>query len=301
MSVSASGYLRIGATDVDAWMDFGTDVLGLMDARRDDAGGARFLRMDDHPFRLMIEPADADGLLACGFEFPGEDAFSRTCEAVAEAGHAVTPGSAEEAARRGVTAFAITTDPSGNTIELYWGRELDYRPLVSPQGVQGFVTTYGQTGDLGFGHMVLPAPEFDATSSFYTDIIGMGITDILYPPGLEGAKIHFMHANNPRQHSLALFNGPHPLGVVHVMVEVGSMDEVGRGMDRAKAAGSHFLATLGRHVNDNMCSVYLLAPGGIAVEYGYDGLLIDWENHVATVSTEGDLWGHEYHFPGLND
>ena len=301
MSVSASGYLRIGATDVDAWMDFGTGVLGLMDAQREDAGGARFLRLDDHPFRFMVEPADSDGLLATGLEFPSEDAWQRVCEAVAEAGHTVTPGSEAEAQRRCVTAFATTQDPSGNTIELYWGRELDYVPLASPQGVPGFVSTFRQTGDMGFGHLVLPAPEFDATSAFYTDIIGTGITDILYPPGMDGAKIHFMHANNPRQHSLALFNAPHPAGVVHIMVEVESMDEVGRCMDRAKAAGSHFLATLGRHVNDNMCSVYLLAPGGIAVEYGYDGLLIDWENHVATVSTEGDLWGHEYKFPGVND
>ena len=43
-----------------------------------------------------------------------------------------------------------------------------------------------------------------------------------------------------------------------------------------------------------------LAPGGIAVEYGFDGKLIDWENHVPTISFEGDLWGHEYNFPGVN-
>ena len=301
MSVSASGYLRIGSTDVDAWMDFGTGVLGMMDAQREDTGGARFLRLDDHPFRFMVEPAEADGLIATGLEFPDEDAFIRTCEALEEAGHTVTEGSADNAKRRCVTAFATVVDPSGNTIELYWGRELDYTPLISPQGVAGFVTSYQQTGDMGFGHLVLPAPDFDATSTFYTEIIGMGITDILYPPGMEGAKIHFMHANNPRQHSLALFNAPHPLGVVHIMIEVETMDELGRGMDRAKAAGAHFMATLGRHVNDNMCSVYLLAPGGIAVEFGYDGILIDPQTHVATVSTEGDLWGHEYSFPGVED
>jgi 3,4-dihydroxy-9,10-secoandrosta-1,3,5(10)-triene-9,17-dione 4,5-dioxygenase len=301
MSVSASGYLRIGSTDVDAWMDFGTGVLGMMDAQREDTGGARFLRLDDHPFRFMVEPAEADGLIATGLEFPDEDAFIRTCEALVEAGHTVTEGSADNAKRRCVTAFATVVDPSGNTIELYWGRELDYTPLISPQGVAGFVTSYQQTGDMGFGHLVLPAPDFDATSTFYTEIIGMGITDSLYPPGMEGAKIHFMHANNPRQHSLALFNAPHPLGVVHIMIEVETMDELGRGMDRAKAAGAHFMATLGRHVNDNMCSVYLLAPGGIAVEFGYDGILIDPQTHVATVSTEGDLWGHEYSFPGVED
>jgi 3,4-dihydroxy-9,10-secoandrosta-1,3,5(10)-triene-9,17-dione 4,5-dioxygenase len=300
MSISAVGYLRIAATDVDAWMNYGTGVLGLMDAARDDAQGARFLRMDDHPFRFMIEPGDADGLVATGLEFPTQAAWQSTLTALSVAGHEVDAGSQEEAARRCVTAFATSQDPAGNTLELYWGRALDYKSLVSPAGISKFVTTFEQTGDMGFGHLVLPAPDIDAVTDFYTDIIGAGLTDVLSPSGMEGIKIHFMHANNPRQHSLALFSGAHPLGVVHIMIEVESMDEVGAMMDRAKAAGSHVLASLGRHVNDNMCSVYVLAPGGIAVEFGYDGMLIDWENHVPTVSSEGDLWGHEYSFPGVN-
>lgn len=113
MSVSASGYLRIGATDVNAWMEFGTDVLGLMDAQREDAGGARFLRLDDHPFRLMIEPAEADGLIAAGMECATEDDFRRSCDVLTEAGHDVAAGSGEEAKRRCVTAFATVKDPSG--------------------------------------------------------------------------------------------------------------------------------------------------------------------------------------------
>jgi 3,4-dihydroxy-9,10-secoandrosta-1,3,5(10)-triene-9,17-dione 4,5-dioxygenase len=301
MSVSAAGYLRIEASDTAAWMEFGTSVLGLMETSREDASGARFLRMDDHPFRLMIEPGDSDRLLAAGLECRSRDDWQAACDALSGAGHTLKAGSSEEAERRCVTGFASVQDPSGNTVELYYGRKLDYIPLNSPAGVPGFVTSYQQTGDLGFGHLVLPAPETDATIAFYTELLGLGITDTLYPPGMEGVQITFMHANNPRQHSLALFNGPHPAGVVHMMVEVGSMDEVGKAMDRVKQAGLPYLATLGRHVNDNMCSFYVLAPGGIAVEYGYDGLLIDWENHVPTVSTEGDLWGHEYHFPGVND
>lgn len=301
MSVSAVGYLRIASADVAAWMDFGTNVLGLMDAQRKDAGGARFLRMDDHPFRFMIEPADVDKLIATGLEFSSEAAWRSTLNALENAGHAVTPGAAEDARRRCVSAYATVQDPAGNTLELYWGRLLDYVPLASPTGVSGFVTRYQQTGDLGFGHVVLPTPDLDTGTAFYTQLIGTGLTDTLYPPGMDGLQIRFMHANNPRQHSIALFNGPHPLGIVHMMVEVQTLDEVGQAMRRAQQAGVHFLATLGRHVNDNMCSVYLLAPGGIAVEYGYDGLLIDWENHVPTISVEGDLWGHEYRFPGVNE
>lgn len=300
MSVAASGYLRIASTDVDAWMGFGTQVLGLEDAGREDAAGARFLRMDDHPFRFMVEQADADRLIATGLEFPTEAAWQATIERITDAGHSVERGSAEEAARRCVTAFATTRDPAGNVLELYWGRQLDYVPLNSPVGVPGFVTSWQQTGDMGFGHVVLPTPDIAGATEYYTGLLGFGLTDTLYPPGMEGVAIHFMHANNPRQHSLALFSGEHPLGVVHMMVEVQSMDELGRAMDRAKTADVHFLATLGRHINDNMCSVYILAPGGIAVEYGYDGLLIDPETHVPTISYEGDHWGHEYSFPGVN-
>ena len=94
------------------------------------------------------------------------------------------------------------------------------------------------------------------------------------PEGAPEARVIFMHADNPRQHSLALYNQPHPAGVVHLMVEVGTLDEVGMALDRVKQAGLPLLATLGRHINDNMCSFYVLAPGGIAVEYGYDGLLV---------------------------
>ena len=30
------------------------------------------------------------------------------------------------------------------------------------------------------------------------------------------------------------------------------------------------------------------------LEQPFDGLLVDWDNYTPTVSTIGDLWGHEY-------
>lgn len=300
MTVAAIGYLRIAAQDTAAWMDFGTQVLGLMEATREDAAGARFLRMDNHPFRFMIEPGDEGRLTATGLEYRTKDDWQAVCAALTAAGHTLTAGPADEARRRCVSDYVSLEDPSGNTIELYYGRKLDYAPLNSPVGVKGFVTGDEYTGDMGFGHAVLPAPEIEATIAFYTELIGLAVSDDLYPP-IPDSRVVFMHADNPRQHSLALYNQPHPAGVVHIMVEVETLDEVGLALDRVKQAGLPLLASLGRHVNDNMCSFYVLAPGGIAVEYGYDGLLVDWDSHTPTVSTEGDLWGHEYSFPGVND
>ena len=300
MTVASIGYLRIAAQDTSAWMDFGTQVLGLMEAPREDAQGARFLRMDNHPFRFMVESGEQDRMLATGLEYRGKSDWQSACDALSEAGHNVTTGSAEEAQRRCVSGYVSLQDPSGNTVELYYGRKLDYAPLNSPVGVKGFVTGDEYTGDMGFGHAVLPAPDMEATIAFYTELIGLAVCDDLYPP-IPDSRVVFMHADNPRQHSLALYNQPHPAGVVHIMVEVETLDEVGLALDRVKKAGLPLLASLGRHVNDNMCSFYVLAPGGIAVEYGYDGLLVDWDSYTPTVSTEGDLWGHEYSFPGVND
>jgi len=299
MSVTSVGYLRLGIADPAAWIEFGTSILGLMEAPREDDQGARFLRMDDHPFRFMIEPSEKEGLTATGMEYRNKSEWQAACDALLAAGFAVEAGSDDEAARRCVSGFVSTVDPSGNLLELYYGRALDYTPLNSPVGVGGFVTGDELTGDMGFGHAVLPAPKTEETIEYYTDLIGLGISDDLVPPMPEGApdtRIIFLHADNPRQHSLALYNNPHPAGVVHIMVEVENMDEVGLAMDRAKAADVPIIASLGRHINDNMCSFYVMAPGGIAVEYGYDGLLVDWDNYVHTTSTEGDLWGHEYNF-----
>lgn len=301
MGLASIGYLRIQASDADAWMDFGTTMLGLMDAQREDGAGARFLRMDDHPFRFMIEPGDSDRLLACGLEYRSREDFESVCADLESAGFSVDAGDGAEAARRCVSGFASVTDPGGNLLELYYGRKLDYRPLISPTGVSAFVTGDEYTGDMGFGHAVVPAPDIEASIDFYTGLIGLAISDDLTPPMPEGApdtRVVFLHADNPRQHSLALYNHPSPLGVVHIMVEVSTLDEVGLALDRINKAGHPVIASLGRHVNDNMCSFYVLAPGGIAVEYGYDGLQVDWENYTPTVSTEGDLWGHEYNFPG---
>jgi 3,4-dihydroxy-9,10-secoandrosta-1,3,5(10)-triene-9,17-dione 4,5-dioxygenase len=301
MTVAAIGYLRIESRDSAAFMAFATGVLGLMDAAQEDSRGARFLRMDQHPFRFMLEGGDQDRLLAIGLESRNAGEWQAACDRLAAAGLELSPGSEAEAERRCVSAYVSVQDPCGNTLELYHGRKLDYRPFNSPAGVPRFVTGCTGTGDMGFGHAVIPAPAIEQTIAFYTELVGLGVCDVLHlttPP----SQVVFMHADNPRQHSLALYDQPHPAGVVHVMVEVETLDQVGLALDRAKRAGHPVIASLGRHVNDNMCSFYVLAPGGIAFEYGYDGLLVqDWGRYTPTVSSEGDLWGHEYNFPGVNE
>ena len=295
MSIAELSYVRLEMRDVSVWLKFGEEVMGL--AGNTEAGGCVRLRMDAMPFRYLVEPGDRDRFGAAGWACRDETEYRRLVDALREAGALTRQGSEAEAERLGAQQVAFATDPSGNGLELCYGRTPDPAPFVSPINGVNFVT-----GSMGLGHAVLPAPDFDATSAFYCEVLGFEVCDELtLPPLSDGApdqRVQFLHVDNPRHHSLGLYNYPVPSGVVHVMAEVDSLDSVGCCLDRAKAADCHLLATLGRHLNDGMVSFYMVAPGGIPIEYGYDGLQFDWQTFQRTRSSQADLWGHEFRFPG---
>ncbi len=99
---------------------------------------------------------------------------------------------------------------------------------------------------------------------------------------------------NPRHHSLAFMPGQTPSGIVHLMVEVGEADDVGRCLDRALRRKVKMSATLGRHINDKMLSFYMKTPGGFDLEFGCEGLQVDDADWVARESTAVSLWGHDF-------
>lgn len=293
MSTSGLGYIAINVQEIDEWKTFGSDILGLMLNSDTSTEETLYFRMDDHPHRLVLNKSDEDKLAAVGWEYANEAAFEAVIEALEAAGQSVTRGDESGAKQRQVTDYAVSSDPAGNPIEVFYGRTGLSDDFASPLDIEAFIT-----GDLGMGHVVLPAPNMDETHGFYKEVMGFGDSDNLtLPPPAEGApemNVRFMHAQNPRHHSLALFNYPVPNGLVHLILEVGKVDEVGACLDRVNKAGYPLMSTLGRHCNDNMLSFYVVGPGGMAIEFGCDGLHIDWQNYTATVSTQGDIWGHEY-------
>lgn len=296
MGIENLGYVRLQATDPGGWAAFAENVLGFGIADHEDGKGSKYLRMDDTPFRYIIEQGSEDRLVSSGLQLASGEAFNEQIAKLEAAGVTVEKGSEEEAARRAVTEFASCHDPSGNLVEIYHGRHAG-PPFTPNQNIERFVT-----GEMGLGHMVIPAPENQATEEFYTSLLGFGVSDDLtLPPPAEGApdqRILFMHADNPRHHTIGLYNFPSPVGVIHLMVEVGTIDEVGYCMDRVKEAGLHIFASLGRHSNDEMVSFYFFAPGGIGIEVGYDGKQVaDWSQFTPTKTTSGDHWGHVYDFP----
>ena len=128
MPVLSLGYLRLDATDLDAWKTFAGDFLGLMPVHADGDESLRY-RMDHYPPRLVVSPGAEARATAIGFEVLNERDLKRVVAAVEDYGIKVTEGSDAEADERRVTGFARFDDPGGNPIELFYGPILDHKPV----------------------------------------------------------------------------------------------------------------------------------------------------------------------------
>lgn len=290
--VAALAYVVAECTEPERWRAFGENVVGLM-ARAAPDGGLH-LKMDERPFRIAVVRGERDRYRASGWELADERAFGAALAALHRAG--VEARLEPEAVCRARCAQQVASfqDPSGNRHELVWGCRSDFARFVSPAGVPRFVT-----GDCGMGHTVLPAPKFDATWDLLRDVLGFGLSDLYRhkftaDPAEPVKRIYFAHCGNPRHHSLALYEAEAAAGCVHIMVEVPTMDEVGRAYDRMLRHGVKLMATLGRHVNDRMVSFYMATPSGFALEFGYGGLQVDWSRHRVFEATAVSLWGHDF-------
>jgi len=289
MEVAALAYSVISSRQPEDWARFGADIAGF--SAHEVPGGVA-LRIDERAGRLFIQHAEEDRYFASGWEVRSEAQFAEALADLAANDVAFTRSTAQERALRHVTDMVWFLDPSGNRHEVSYGYVTSFARFCSPTGT-GFVT-----GDLGYGHIVLPAPGISETRDFLMKVLGLGVSDfMIHRPLGEGGpemRIDFMHCANGRHHSLALFEGEVPSGCVHLMVEVDCIDEVGHAFDRMKAAGARLMATLGRHANDRMISFYVATPGGFALEYGTGGRVIDWERHSVFESTSASLWGHDF-------
>lgn len=294
MGIRSLGYLRIEATDMARWREFGLKVLGMVEGKGANPE-ALYLRMDDFPARLVIFPGEQDRLAQSGWEVANEAELDEVAKRLASAGVSVLEGSAEDLADRRVAGLIRFDDPSGNTLEAFHGAALEHRRVVSPYGHR-FVTE-----EQGLGHVVLSTHDDEAALRFYRDVLGFRLRDSMrLPPQFVGrpadgppAWLRFFGCN-PRHHSLAFLPMPTPSGIVHLMVEVANTDDVGLTLDRALRRKVPMSATLGRHVNDLMLSFYMKSPGGFDIEFGTEGRQVEDEDWIARESTAVSLWGHDF-------
>jgi 3,4-dihydroxy-9,10-secoandrosta-1,3,5(10)-triene-9,17-dione 4,5-dioxygenase len=275
------GYFAVQAQDLAGWRDFATTVLGA--AIVPDTGPDRVrLRVDEHAWRVEIAEAPLNAFGFVGWQVADETALERLIRRIEEAGIRTSKVALDGLRDRGVVHAVQFTEPSGIRVELFVAPSVPSEHFVSPTGTR-FVT-----GSMGLGHLVFRVARYQESVDFYRQAMGFGVSDVLT---LGGTHLTFLHCNQ-RHHSLALASSVSGSQLLHFMIEVDSLDDVGYALDRCERYGVELVKTIGRHSNDRMVSFYARTPGGFEVEYGWGARVIDPSSWAVAQIESPSIWGH---------
>ncbi|MGZ0074802.1 VOC family protein (plasmid) [Sphingobium limneticum] len=281
------GYVGLGVSDTSRWRDYALNILGLEDGGVTPAGDIK-LRMDDYAYRILLSQNAVDDLILLGFEVKDAEGLANLQSRLEAAGAEVEHGSEELRRERDVLGLLRFSGPDNMVCEAFYGPHvlLD-RPFKSPRTINGF-----QTGEQGLGHLTMFVSDREAAHAFFVDALGFDISDYidLQYKG-QTLTLTFLHCN-ARHHTIAFAPAPAPKKLAHLMLQLNSLDDVGKTLDLVQREGIPIAATLGRHTNDNMVSFYMHSPAGFEVEYGWGAREVhphDWRIQRHTASS---IWGH---------
>ena len=282
--------VTLDSTDLDAWERFGSSVLG-MSVRRDP--GELRLKMDDYPYRFRIRDTGRDGLSGITWVGRGPESVTEIRDRWERRGG--SPGTVmsldwNAAEARETYAFE---DHQGVVHEVFDVGPGGQSPFEAGPDVAGFVT-----GDAGLGHIVF-FDRVDLANRVFQDTLAMSIRED--SPLTVGGMGRFYGCNS-RHHSAAAVEVPgrDTPGIMHVMIEMLGIDDVGAALDRAASDGWKPRTSLGRHP-DNVLSFYVPTPGGFDMEVGCDGWVVpsDAQWDVDMHAKRARIWGHTGIGPGM--
>jgi 2,3-dihydroxybiphenyl 1,2-dioxygenase len=283
INVTQLGYAGVNVVELDA-LEHVLDKICGAEVSRDD--NRLYARVDERHHRMAFYAADKMSLAYMGLEVESLDALRAAEDELRGKGLEVTRATAAEREERAVLDMIHLKGPDGIRIELYFGALVEKLPFKPGRAISGFVT-----GDLGLGHVVLASADREAATRFYTEHFSFRLTDYIF---WDEAEATFLHCN-PRHHTLALMNpcfGMVPGQFNHLMLQVASLDDVGRAYDMVQQMKIPMVMTLGRHTNDQMTSFYIKTESGFAIEYGYGGVEVDDRDWDVKVFNAPGLWGH---------
>jgi 2,3-dihydroxy-p-cumate/2,3-dihydroxybenzoate 3,4-dioxygenase len=236
------GYAALQVTDLAASTRFYAGIMGLHVERAEP--GTAWLRCSDKACDLVLERGAMPGLARIGFEIESRAELARAFAHVEHVG--LAPQWSDD------RSFAFRNPETGLELDYYAdrpGATTAYQPSV--------------TQIVRLGHVVINVADYPAAHRFWVEQLGFAISD--HVPG----RIAFLRCwPNPLHHSLALLTGESD-GLNHFNFMVTDIDDIGRAMNRMKAANVPIVFGPGRHLPSGSIFLYMLDPDGMSTEYSF--------------------------------
>lgn len=245
------GYVALNVTDLARSTAFYRDLVGLDVSDASDASVALRCSRDHHA--MLLYPAAQPGLKRIAFELESAADLAKARDHLAGLGLTVEPVSVDEKKTlRLVDALRFRIPGCGLCIEYFVQMMFMAKP---------FEARLAKIERLG--HVVLNVADFNGTVGLLNEQLGFRTSDFV--PGFAA----FLRAHpNPLHHSLAVLSGADD-HLNHVNFMVSDIDDIGRAMNRMKAAGVEIVFGPGRHLPSESIFLYFLDPDGMTVEYSF--------------------------------
>jgi catechol 2,3-dioxygenase-like lactoylglutathione lyase family enzyme len=164
-------------------------------------------------------------------------------------------------------------DPDGNAVQLIVANKVspDEPAVQSPPAQhardRGRAPARSQAGRVRprrMSHVLLFSSDVLRSVKFYGDALGLRLSD------RSGEIIAFMHGAHSSDHHMLAFAKSEGPGYHHSSWDVGSIDDIGLGMQHMVACGHVRGWGIGRHVIGSNYFYYVQDPWGSFAEYSYD-------------------------------
>lgn len=287
MDIIGIGYVGLESPNIDAWRDYGPNVLGLgVRPAREEDPQSLYLRMDDRCHRIAIHPGPIDRLTYIGWEAQGRLAFNAAVDTLQAEGVEFSRGDDALCRLRGVRELVRFTDPVGFQHELFYAQKWDPHSFVP--GIHGrrFIAD-----ERGLGHVVLITPEYTAElEDFLIRVMGFH----WYGSGAGKGRTGFFRSklNSKTSHDIAYGLRPGYRGLQHIGMFMATLRDVGQTYDIVRKRDLPMQMTLGQHTQDPHVSFYHFTPSGFAVECIAE--FEPWPGDPFELNCDRlSLWGHE--------
>lgn len=247
------GYVELNVSDLERSRDFYRDMVGLEHVGRH--GDVERFRCDgQEPYSVVLHRSAAPGFKRAGWVLEDESQFDALHRRLDEADCRWIELDDAECADRGFRRCLRTVQPHTQaTLEFYLrGAPKSSLPL-----------SITHTRFQRLGHVVFATPRYDEAVAFFRDVLNFRESDSI------DKGVTFMRPfPSPWHHGIGIGRAAKPL-FHHLNFMVSEIDDIGKGLNRAKRLDVPVVFGPGRHIASGSVFLYFLDPDLTTLEYSF--------------------------------
>jgi catechol 2,3-dioxygenase len=261
--ISQLSHVEVMATDIDASVDFYTNLLGFSESGRE--GQSVYLRGWGEHFYGTIKLTEGQGpaLGHFGWRTEGPEELETVVARLEALG--VGEGWIDGDASHG-PAFRFRT-PSGHLSEVHWDVTWHTPTDADRSAIMDRAQRYDPRGAFvrQIDHVALASTDVAADRDFFVRQLNFKFREGIFTPGEDSTAFLNMISCRPYSHDVALILQPEP-GVQHLALWVDGREDVLRASDVIRESGRKLQEGPATHALGQNFYLYVQDPSGMTVE-----------------------------------